>query len=111
LPSGLRLSDAEPAAADGDEPLAEGPAVRRVASAAERLRGRDFAQLSPAELRQLVVLIREMTLASRRGAPAGAAPPATASGLTCAGRYAWPGAAAARRSGSPAGRRGSGRAA
>jgi uncharacterized protein with von Willebrand factor type A (vWA) domain len=63
LPDGLRLSDAEPSAADGDEPLAEGPAVRRVASAAERLRGRDFAQLSPAELRQLVVLMREMTLA------------------------------------------------
>ena len=33
LPSGLRLSDAEPSAADGDEPLAEGPAMRRVASA------------------------------------------------------------------------------
>jgi hypothetical protein len=63
LPSGLRLSVAEPAAADADEPLAEGPAVRRVASATERLRGRDFAQLSPAELRQLVVLMREMTLA------------------------------------------------
>ena len=63
LPSGLRLSDAEPAAADGDEPLAEGPAMRRVASAAERLRGRDFAELSPAELRQLVALMREMTLA------------------------------------------------
>jgi uncharacterized protein with von Willebrand factor type A (vWA) domain len=63
LPSGLRLSDAEPAAADGDEPLAEGPAMRRVASAAEQLRGRDFTELSPAELRQLVVLMREMTLA------------------------------------------------
>ena len=62
-PDGLRLSDAEPSAADGDEPLAEGPAMRRVASAAERLRGRDFAELSPAELRQLVVLMREMTLA------------------------------------------------
>src|SRR5512142_808214 len=63
LPSGLRLADAEPASADGDEPLAEGPAMRRVASATERLRGRDFAELSPAELRQLVVLMREMTLA------------------------------------------------
>jgi uncharacterized protein with von Willebrand factor type A (vWA) domain len=63
LPSGLRLSDAEPSATDGDEPLAEGPAMRRVASAAERLRGRDFTELSPAELRQLVVLMREMTLA------------------------------------------------
>jgi uncharacterized protein with von Willebrand factor type A (vWA) domain len=63
LPSGLRLSDAEPSTADGDEPLAEGPAMRRVASAAERLRGRDFTELSPAELHQLVVLMREMTLA------------------------------------------------
>ena len=63
LPSGLRVSDAVPAAADDDEPLVEGPAVRRVASAAERLRGRDFTELSPAELRQLVTLMREMTLA------------------------------------------------
>jgi len=63
LPDGLRLSDAEPSTADGDEPLAEGPAMRRVASATERLRGRDFTELSPAELRQLVVLMREMTLA------------------------------------------------
>jgi uncharacterized protein with von Willebrand factor type A (vWA) domain len=63
LPDGLRLSDAEPASADGDEPLAEGPAMRRVASATERLRGRDFTELSAAELRQLVVLMRQMTLA------------------------------------------------
>jgi uncharacterized protein len=63
LPSGLRVTDAVPAAADDDEPLAEGPAVRRVASSAERLRGRDFTELSPAELRQLVTLMREMTLA------------------------------------------------
>src|SRR5215471_1930760 len=62
-PSGLRVTDAVPAAADGDEPLLEGSAVRRVASAAERLRGRDFTELSPAELRQLVTLMREMTLA------------------------------------------------
>jgi len=63
LPDGLRLSDAEPSSADGDEPVAEGPAMRRVASATERLRGRDFTELSPAELRQLAVLMREMTLA------------------------------------------------
>jgi uncharacterized protein len=63
MTSGLRVSDAVPAAADADEPLAEGPAVRRVASASEQLRGRDFTQLSPAELRQLVTLMREMTLA------------------------------------------------
>ncbi len=62
-PSGLRVSDAVPAAADADEPLAEAPALRRVASAREQLRGRDFTELSPAELRQLVSLMREMTLA------------------------------------------------
>jgi uncharacterized protein len=62
LPSGWHVSDAAPAAADGDEPLAEGPALRRVASATERLRGRDFTELSPAELRRLVTLMREMTL-------------------------------------------------
>jgi uncharacterized protein with von Willebrand factor type A (vWA) domain len=62
-PSGTQLSDTGAAAADGDEPLAETPALRRVASAAERLRGRDFTELSATELRQLVTLMREMTLA------------------------------------------------
>jgi len=62
-PSGRRLMDTVPAAADGDEPLAEGSAVRRVASATERLRGRDFTELSAAELLQLVTLMREITLA------------------------------------------------
>jgi uncharacterized protein len=63
LPSGLRVSDAVPAASDSDEALVEGPAVHRTASATERLRGRDFTELSAAELRQLVRLMREMTLA------------------------------------------------
>ena len=63
LSSSLRVSDAVPAEADTDEPLAEGPAVHRTASATERLNGRDFTELSPAELRQLVTLMREMTLA------------------------------------------------
>ena len=63
LPPGLGVSDAVPAAADGDEPLIEGPVLHRVASATERLRGRDFTELSPVELRQLVTLMREMTLA------------------------------------------------
>jgi uncharacterized protein len=53
--------DAPPASPD--EPLADAPAVHRVASAAERLRGRDFAELSAPELRELVALMREMTLA------------------------------------------------
>jgi hypothetical protein len=43
--------------------LAEGPALRLVASDTERLRNRDFTELSPAELRQLVALMRELTLA------------------------------------------------
>jgi uncharacterized protein with von Willebrand factor type A (vWA) domain len=46
-----------------DGPQDEVPGVFRVASAAERLRGRDFNQLSDGELRQLVTLMREMTLA------------------------------------------------
>jgi uncharacterized protein with von Willebrand factor type A (vWA) domain len=61
--SGLHVSEAGPAAADADETLAEGPALRRVASAAEALRARDFTELSADELRQLVTLMREMTLA------------------------------------------------
>ncbi len=61
-PSGMHMAEAGPAAADGDEPLAEAPAMRRVASAAERLRGRDFTQLSDAELQELVALMRELSL-------------------------------------------------
>jgi uncharacterized protein len=63
LPSGLRFSDTGAAPSGGDEESrAEAPAIRRVASAAERLRGRDFTELSGTELRQLVTLMREMTL-------------------------------------------------
>src|SRR5271165_4636100 len=63
--AGMHVSASGSAADDGDEPLAEAPALRHVASAAERLSGRDFTELSPAELRQLVTLMREMTLAVR----------------------------------------------
>ena len=60
----MQVTDAGSAAPPGDdEPLTDALAVHRVASAAERLRGRDFAQLSPAELNELVSLMREMTLA------------------------------------------------
>jgi len=49
---------------DGDDDsLDEVPGTFRVASAAERLRGRDFAQLSDGELRQLAELMRGMTIA------------------------------------------------
>jgi len=61
-PSGLHVSATGSAAGNGDDPLSELPAVHRVASAAERLRERDFTELSAAELRQLVTLMREMTL-------------------------------------------------
>jgi uncharacterized protein with von Willebrand factor type A (vWA) domain len=63
--NGMQVTDTGSAAppAAPDEPLTDAPAVHRVASAAERLRGRDFAQLSAAELRELVSLMREMTLA------------------------------------------------
>jgi uncharacterized protein len=60
-PSGMHISDTGSAAGD-DDPLSELPAVNRVASAAERLSGRDFTELSATELRQLVSLMREMTL-------------------------------------------------
>jgi uncharacterized protein with von Willebrand factor type A (vWA) domain len=49
--------------ADGDDSDADVPAVRRVASMTERLRERDFAQLSAAELAQLAALMRELVIA------------------------------------------------
>ena len=66
LPPVLRQVDAssssQASGTDGDE-LPDMPAIRRVASAAERLAGRDFAQLSAEELRQLVTLMRELAIA------------------------------------------------
>jgi len=61
-PAGNRVFDTGVAAPHDDAPLSEAPAVHRVASAAERLRGRDFTQLSTSELRQLVTLMRQMAL-------------------------------------------------
>ena len=65
VPKYLQMIEAGPPSGDdGDgEDLPEGPALQRVASATERLRGRDFTELSPAELRQLITLMREMALA------------------------------------------------
>jgi uncharacterized protein len=60
--SGLHVSAMGSSEPNGDDPVSELPAVHRVASAAERLRERDFTELSAAELRQLVTLMREMTL-------------------------------------------------
>jgi uncharacterized protein len=61
-PSGTR-PQVSASADDGEGPAQEAPGVFRIASAAERLRGRDFAELTPGELRQLVTFMREMTLA------------------------------------------------
>ena len=66
LDEALAASDAAERAADQDaaDDSDEGvPAVRRVASMTERLRERDFAQLSPAELAQLATLMRELVIA------------------------------------------------
>jgi hypothetical protein len=73
LPPGLAGLDEALAAGGGPERAAEPddgadsddgrPAVRRVASMTERLRERDFAQLSPAELAQLGAMMRELVIA------------------------------------------------
>lgn len=63
LPGGTLPQVTETLSGDGTGSEAEVPGVFRVASGLERLRGRDFAQLSPAELRQLITLMRELTLA------------------------------------------------
>lgn len=53
--------EAEPS--DDAEPEDGVPAVRRVASMTERLRERDFAQLTPGELTRLAALMRELVIA------------------------------------------------
>ena len=58
---GAREQEADSAQdAEGEDGV---PAVRRVASTTERLRSRDFAQLTPAELAQLAMLMRELVIA------------------------------------------------
>jgi uncharacterized protein with von Willebrand factor type A (vWA) domain len=65
LTPGLQMIEAGSPSGDDDDgaDLPEGPALQRVASATERLRGRDFTELSPAELSQLISLMRELDLA------------------------------------------------
>jgi len=59
--AGAREQEADsPGDAEGEDGV---PAVRRVASKTERLRSRDFAQLTPAELTQLATLMRELVIA------------------------------------------------
>ena len=56
-----REQEADPSADDEAEDGV--PAVRRVASMTERLRERDFAQLTPGELTQLADLMRQLVIA------------------------------------------------
>jgi hypothetical protein len=58
--AGAREQEAD---SSGDAEQDGVPAVRRVASMTERLRSRDFAQLTPAELSQLAALMRELVIA------------------------------------------------
>ena len=106
------LPAAEQVVAEGrDEDQDPGPeeetqtARRVIASATERLAGKDFAELSPAELLMLSGLMRKLTLAvpMRRSRRPG--PPPTAGVPTCGRRCATPGARAVIRSGWPGGRR------
>jgi uncharacterized protein len=57
------VREEEEAPSADDEPGGGVPAVRRVASMTERLRERDFAQLTPAELAQLATLMRQLVIA------------------------------------------------
>jgi uncharacterized protein with von Willebrand factor type A (vWA) domain len=58
--SGTQIDEAS---SPSGQDLPEAPALRQLASAAERLRSRDFTDLSSAELHQLVSLMRGLTLA------------------------------------------------
>jgi uncharacterized protein len=55
--------ESSPSERGEDETLTEAPIIRAVASAEEVLRSRDFAELSADEVRDLVLLMREMSLA------------------------------------------------
>jgi uncharacterized protein len=56
-------SPASPSGASDDSDVLDVPAIRRVATATERLRNRDFSQLSPSELRDLAALMRQLAIA------------------------------------------------
>jgi uncharacterized protein len=63
LTSGRQFAEAGLRSGEDSDDLPEGQGLRQLASAAEQLRSRDFTELSPAELHQLVSLMRELTLA------------------------------------------------
>jgi uncharacterized protein with von Willebrand factor type A (vWA) domain len=57
------VRESESAGGGDDDELTEAPIIRAVATAEEVLRSRDFAELSPDELHDLVNLMRDMSLA------------------------------------------------
>jgi uncharacterized protein with von Willebrand factor type A (vWA) domain len=61
--AGGEAADHEAEPSPDDEGADAVPAVRRVASMTERLRERDFAQLTPSELAQLATLMRQLVIA------------------------------------------------
>jgi uncharacterized protein len=61
--AGGEAADQEAEPSPDDEAADAVPAVRRVASMTERLRERDFAQLTPSELAQLATLMRQLVIA------------------------------------------------
>src|ERR1035438_7669407 len=98
-----RAGSLQPSEQDGAEPDTDAVAARPVlASTAERLAGKDFAELTPAELLMLAGLMSKLTLAvPRRTASAPICGPRCARrGAPGVNRCGWPGA---RRPGSPVG--------
>ena len=61
--TGTQITEASSSSGDDDDDQPESQALQRAASAAERLRGRDFTELTASELTQLVLLMRNLTLA------------------------------------------------
>jgi hypothetical protein len=61
--TGMQITEASSTPDSDDDDRPESQALQRAASAAERLRGRDFTELTAVELAQLVLLMRNLTLA------------------------------------------------
>jgi hypothetical protein len=61
--TGMQITEASSTSDSDDDDRPESQALQRAASAAERLRGRDFTELTAVELAQLVLLMRNLTLA------------------------------------------------
>jgi uncharacterized protein with von Willebrand factor type A (vWA) domain len=63
VPTGMTDADGNAKDNPDEAERPEVPAIRRVATATERLRSREFSSLTPAELRDLANLMRQLTIA------------------------------------------------